>query len=263
MKRCLAITKGMLLGFVVYRASLLFTLVGNVLYIVLVRFLWSSIYKDSDMIRGLTFDQAFVYLALASSIFVLLKTWTEWWIMHKIQDGNIIIDLLRPLDFQLQMMFLSGGFTLSNLLVITLPSVLLIFVGFGAQLGAGVGLVFFPLALLLAFLINFSLDFAVGAATFYTESLWGISMTKEIIVTVLSGALVPLQFFPEAIRRVLALLPFQAVYHIPLTLVTSADLSVVDCAQMIAIQAAWAVLLFGVSRLFYARAVRVLTVAGG
>jgi ABC-2 type transport system permease protein len=263
MKRYLAFTKGMFMAFIVYRFGLFFTLAGNLLYIVLVRFLWGKIYAGSETIRGLTFDQAFVYLALASSIFVLFKTWTDWFILHKIQDGDIIVDLIRPLDFQLQMMFTSAGFALSNLLAITVPSAIVVFLVFGAELNVGAGLFFFPLAMLQAFLVNFNLDYMVGLTAFYTESLWGISMTKEIIVSALSGALVPLQFFPPAALKVLQLLPFQAVYHIPLTLLTSGDLDARMCVQMLGVQAIWVVVLFGLSRLFYSRAVRVLTVAGG
>ncbi len=88
-------------------------------------------------------------------------------------------------------------------------------------------------------------------------------MTKEIVTTLLSGALVPLQFFPEAIQRVLELLPFQAIYHVPLMLITSADLTFADCLRLLGTQVFWVVTLFAISRLFFSRALRVLTVSGG
>jgi ABC-2 type transport system permease protein len=263
MKRYLVLTRGVFMTIVTYRFGFFFTLIGNLLYIVLVYFLWRGIYQGAETIRGMTFDQALVYLALASSIFVLLKTWTEWSMSRMIRDGSIATELIKPIDFQLNLLFGTAGFALCNLMVITLPSVLVLFLAFGVKIDTGIGLAFLPIALLFAFLISFNLDYMVGTSGFYTESLWGISMTKEIVTTLLSGTLVPLQFFPEAIQRVLELLPFQAIYHVPLMLITSADLTFADCLRLLGTQVFWAVALFSISRLFFSRALRVLTVSGG
>lgn len=263
MRAYLAFTRNVFISFVVYRFGVIFTFIGNLLYMALVYFLWRSIYRDAEMIRGMTFNQAFVYLALANSIFVLFKTWTDWMISRRIIDGTIIMDLIKPMDFQLQMLSRSTGFALSNCMAISLPSALMLLLVFRAEIPLAVGLAFFPLALVLAFLISFTFDYVVGLSSFFTQSLWGISMTKEILITLLSGALIPLQFFPENARRLLQLLPFQAIYHIPLSLVTSPDLSVTDCLRLLGIQALWVVILFILSRLFFRQAIRVLTVSGG
>jgi ABC-2 type transport system permease protein len=90
-----------------------------------------------------------------------------------------------------------------------------------------------------------------------------LSITKEIIVTVFSGALVPLQFFPDAIQRVLLLLPFQAIYYTPLMMVTKPDLGWETFLPMLAVQLLWALILFAATRLFYNQALKVLRVSGG
>lgn len=263
MKAYLTVMKSVFMTILTYRVGLFFTLIGNLLYMVLVYFLWRSIYASAETIRGMTFNQAFVYLALASSIFVLLKTWTEWFISRKITDGSIIVDLIKPLDFQFQTMSSSAGFALGNLAIITIPSVLALVLLFGVEIELGPGLLFAPIALVMAFLISFSLDYVVGLTSFYTESLWGISMTKEIIVSLLSGALVPLQFFPDWAQRILRLLPFQAIYHVPLTMITTPNLDLLELAQMLATQVFWVVALLILSRLSFRQAVKVLTVSGG
>jgi ABC-2 type transport system permease protein len=263
MKRYLVLTRSIFMAIVAYRFGFIFTFIGNLLYIVLIYFLWRSIYRGAETIRGMTFNQALVYLALASSIFVLLKTWTEWSMASTVRDGSIAMELVKPLDFQFQVLSRSAGFTLCNLVLITIPSVLMLFLAFGVHMDAGVGLAFVPIALFFAFLISFNLDYIVGTSAFYTESLWGISMTKEIVTTLLSGALVPLQFFPEVAQRLLTLLPFQAIYHVPLTLITSPNLGLLDCLQLLVRQVFWVVVLFAVSRLFFSKALKVLTVSGG
>jgi ABC-2 type transport system permease protein len=106
------------------------------------------------------------------------------------------------------------------------------------------GLIFFPLSLIFAFLISFCFDYFIGLIAFYTESVWGLSITKEIVITVFSGALIPLQFFPEAIRKVLLILPFQAIYHTPLMMVTRPGLGIDTYLPMLAVQLIWVVALY-------------------
>jgi ABC-2 type transport system permease protein len=127
----------------------------------------------------------------------------------------------------------------------------------------GVGLLLFPISLLLAFLISFSIDYFIGLLAFYSESIWGVSITKEIIVTVLSGALIPLQFFPDAIQNVLYWLPFQAIYHTPLMMITRPGQGLQVFLPMLLVQVVWAITLFVLARLFYNQAIKVLRIAGG
>ncbi len=263
MRPYLALTKGAYMRWAVYRFSALFTLFSNLLYMVIVYFLWRNIYGSAASLHGMTFNQAFVYLTLASSMFNLFKTWTDWGISQSILNGSIVTDIIKPLDYQLQVLFRSAGSVLFNFTLISLPSVLLLLLAFKADIAWGIGLLFFPVALTFAFLLSFTLDYTVGLTSFYTESLWGISMTKEIIVTLLSGALVPIQFFPEAAQNILRLLPFQAIYHIPLTMIITPNLELAEYLNFLGIQLFWLVVLFALSRLFYNRVSRVLFVNGG
>ncbi len=118
---------------------------------------------------------------------------------------------------------------LMNLTAITVPTVLLLTFVFKVHVTPGPGLVDFSLlAFILAFLISFNFDYLVGLMAFYNESIWGLTITKEVILTVLSGALNPLQFFPDAIQKILLVLPFQAIYYTPLMMVTKPDQNM-DC----------------------------------
>jgi ABC-2 type transport system permease protein len=128
---------------------------------------------------------------------------------------------------------------------------------------SGLGLVLFPLSFIFAIVISFCIDFFVGLMGFYSESVWGISSVKEIILTVLSGALIPLQFFPEGIRNVLLWLPFQAVFHTPLMLVTKPAMGLSTFIPMLAVQAFWTFALIILTRMFYNQAIKVLRISGG
>ena len=134
---------------------------------------------------------------------------------------------------------------------------------FKVNISLGPGLALFPISLLLAFLISFYFDYFIGIMAFYTESVWGLSITKEVIVTTLSGALIPLQFFPDAIQKILLVLPFQAIYHTPLMMVTRPNQGWDVFLPMLAVQLLWVIVTLILTRLFYNQAIKVLRVAGG
>ncbi|HEX5839728.1 MAG TPA: ABC-2 family transporter protein [Anaerolineales bacterium] len=263
MRSYIPIARGTFMVGMVYRFGFLFTILGNIVYLGVAYYLWRSIYRYSDVIRGLTFNETFLYVGLGSAIFILLKTYADWYLHYEIREGIIAIYLTKPIDLQLYMLFANLGSLLMNLMAITLPTAIMLGFVFRVSIPFGVGLFLFPLSLLLAFLISFSIDYFVGLMGFYSESVWGLSMTKEIIISVFSGALIPIQFFPEAMQKVLLWLPFQAIFHTPIMMLTRPNQGLDVFLPMLAVQAAWAFVLYLAARLFYDQAVKVLRVAGG
>jgi len=263
MRQYLSLTRGNYMVGMVYRFGFLFTIIGNVVYLGVAYYLWRSIYSGQETLRGLTFNETFIYVALGSAVFILLKTYADWFLGYEIREGIIATHLTKPLDFQLYSLFSSLGGMLMNLTAITLPTVLILWLVFKVQITPGLGLLLFPISVFLAFLISFCFDYFVGLLAFYTESTWGLSTTKEIIIMVFSGALVPLQFFPHAMQNILLVLPFQTMYHTPLMMVTRPDQGLDVFGPMLLIQLVWVVVLFILTRLFYSQAIKILRISGG
>lgn len=247
----------------VYRFGFLFNIVGNIVYLGVAYYLWRSIYRYSNVIRGLTFNETFLYVGVGSAVFILLKTYADWFIHHEIREGNIANYLTKPIDYQVYNLFANLGSMLVSLVAISIPTALMLAFVFHIKIPFGIGLFLFPIGLFLAFLISFSIDYFIGLMGFYSESIWGLGITKDIIVSVFSGALVPLQFFPDAIQNVLYWLPFQAIYHTPLMMLTRPDQGLDVLMPMLAVQVLWAIILFLAARLFYIQAIKVLRIAGG
>lgn len=263
MKAYLAMMRGAYMIGLVYRFGFLFSIAGNLIYMSITYFLWRSIYQDRETLRGLTFDETYIYVALGSAVFILLKTYVDWQMSYDIREGMVAIYLTKPLDLQLYELFTSVGFALHALTTVTLSTFLLLIFVFRIEIPLGVGLLLFPFSLVLAYLVSFCFDYFIGLLAFYTESVWGLSITKEVIITVLSGALIPLQFFPEIIRKILMWLPFQAIYYTPLTMVAKPNLGWETFLSMLGVQFFWVVALFALTRLFYNQAVKVLRISGG
>ncbi len=258
-----ALLRASLMRAMAYRAGFVISIVGNLLFIVVLYFLWRAIYAGQVEINGLTFDEALLYVALGSTVFVFLKTHLDWFMSFEIREGEVVNYLVKPLDYQAVMLTFGAGTAVAGFATVTAPSVILLVGVLGMDWPLGVGTLLGLVALVLGFLISFCFDYAIGLTGFYTESIWGLSMVKETLVLVLSGALVPLQFFPEPVRQALMWLPFQAVYHTPLMMITQPDRPLSEHLAALAVQVVWVVALIGLTRLFYLRAVRVLRIAGG
>lgn len=244
-----------------YRANIFLNSFSNVAYIVLIYFLWKAIYRDAGpVINGLSFEQAFLYLAFASTVFNIFKTWTEWVISSQIISGNILKDLTKPLNFQFKTFFESTSRSVFNAVLIGLPVVMVTV--FVSDAFIREQLLYALVSLILAYIINFQLDFIVGITAFYTHSIWGISLTKETLVLMLSGAIVPMAFFPESMSALLMYTPFPYIYHAPLSMLTErvSDSSVL---QVIFRQIGWISVIYAVCEIYYGRALKQVTVNGG
>jgi ABC-2 type transport system permease protein len=262
-RKYLALGKGSFMVSLVYRFGFIATIVGNILYMVIAYFLWTSVYDGQNVINGLTFDQTFLYVALASTVFILFNTYVDWNMSVEIREGTITNYLVKPIDHQLAMLSYGGGRTTLNLLLITVPTMLLLTLVFDVAIPVGIGLLLFPLGLFLAFLISFCLDYTIGLSGFYTESIWGLVTVKETLVLALSGALIPIQFFPEGLQTALLWLPFSSIYHTPLMMITQPDQNPGVLLGRLGLQIFWVGTFIVVTRLFYNRAIKVLRIAGG
>ena len=84
----LAILRGSYMVGMIYRFGFLFTILGNIVYMGVSYYLWRSIYAGAETLRGLTFDETFLYVALGSAVFILLKTYADWLLLQQRPDGS-------------------------------------------------------------------------------------------------------------------------------------------------------------------------------
>ncbi|NLK10366.1 MAG: hypothetical protein GX317_05330, partial [Staphylococcus equorum] len=70
-------------------------------------FLWKSIYSGKEVINGMTFNQTMIYITFATALFGLFQTYVENYISCRVIFGSIIVDFVKPIDFQSQVLFRS------------------------------------------------------------------------------------------------------------------------------------------------------------
>ncbi len=264
-RRYVSQTRAGILESMTFRASLFISLIGNLIYMVVLYYLWQAIFasSESDTVNGMTFRDTFVYLTMAGAIFSTLEVYLVWKMGREIQSGEFALHFVRPTDYFLREFFYVLGNVVIQLALTLIPT--FVVVGFLVewQIPLGINLLFFAISLLFSLLLNFCLDFIVGTMCMYTQAFWGINMVKEVIIMILSGATVPIAFFPMPYREIATFLPFQAMYNLPLEILISRDMGIDGYVRSIGIQILWVILLTLIGRLFFRRSSRIITVNGG
>jgi len=264
-KGYLALTRAGIKEQLHFRLGIVVVFFGNLIYLLIIYFLWKAIFASSDqqVVNGMTFSDTMIYLVLAMALFNFMEVFFVWTMGRNIQTGRIILDILKPIPFELYMFFSNAGNLVVNFFLTLIPTLIIVYFLSGGAFLLGINLLLFVVSVIFALIINFSINFFVATICLYTESVWGINIMKEVIVLLLSGASIPLAFFPETLRHVVSYLPFQAIYNIPLSLLIQKEISVQESVRKILIQLLWTVITGVAAHVFWKFSLRRITVNGG
>jgi len=226
-------------------------------------YIWMAIYKFDSVINGISKDQIITYIILSRIIYTQITWGFIPRIGRTIQTGAIAMELLRPMDFMLLMFFERIGDFIAFSTMTAIPILIICSLTLGMQPPPDVlTLGFFILSFLMAMILSFFVEFCVGLLTFYTNYSWGLQAFEEALVSLFSGALIPLTFFPGWLKTIANVLPFQQMSYSPVSIY----LGIVKGQQILdvlAFQLMWIVILLTMTRLFYKFAIKKVTVQGG
>lgn len=265
LRRYFSMTRAGMLEQLQFRLGSLVTVAGNLIYLVLIYFLWKAIFASAgtDEVNGMTFSDTLIYLVLASALFSFMEMYLVWYMGNDIQSGKIVLDLIKPIGYRKFLFWTQSGSLVMSFLMTFLPTFLVVYFLTDGVIHLGVNLLFFMVSVVFALTINFCIDFFIGTVCLYTQSIWGINIMKEVIVLLLSGATIPLAFFPDTLRRIVSYLPFQSIYNTPLTILIRNSMPLQETLTMLAVQLSWACVMLLLTSLFWRRSIRKITVNGG
>lgn len=265
LRRYFSMTRAGMLEQLQFRLGSLVTVAGNLIYLVLIYFLWKAIFASAgtDEVNGMTFSDTLIYLVLASALFSFMEMYLVWYMGNDIQSGKIVLDLIKPIGYRKFLFWTQSGSLVMSFLMTFLPTFLVVYFLTDGVIHLGVNLLFFMVSVVFALTINFCIDFFIGTVCLYTQSIWGINIMKEVIVLLLSGATIPLAFFPDTLRRIVSYLPFQSIYNTPLTILIRNSMPLQETLTMLAVQLFWVCVMLLLTSLFWRRSIRKITVNGG
>jgi ABC-2 type transport system permease protein len=225
-------------------------------------YLWRAVLGASTSLQGFDWEQMKAYLLLAFVSHTLVSWWGEWRIAMRIIDGTVATDLVKPVDFQRARLaeVMGAGVVEAILSAVVVAGALLVFASVATPHGWRWAL--FAVSFAAAIPLKFALVYVTTLLCFWTTGYLGITWARIAITDLLSGALIPLVFFPQWLRGLAMVLPFQGVVSSP-ALIYLEHVDSGRALELIAIQIAWIVGLWMLGRLMWHRGVRQVTIHGG
>jgi ABC-2 type transport system permease protein len=201
--------------------------------------LWTSVTREAPF-RGYTAPGMTAYYLSVLIVRNLTSNWAAWQMSEEIRGGTMSMRLLRPIHpFVAIGASQCAALPFRSVLVLPLVAILLASSGAAALSTDYVQLALFPVSLALAWLITFSIQFAIGSLSFWMTQAMALANLYFGLFQLFSGYLLPLDLMPRVVGEVAAWLPFRFMLSMPVQLLTT-HLGAAELARLFAGQIAWA-----------------------
>ncbi len=262
MKAYIAIMKKSFINNMAFRADFFLGLLNTMILIFVNVAIWKSLYGSQETINGISFQMVVTNFVLSLSLANALNV-NDFMIASRVRSGDIAMDLLKPIDINLQLMFETVGNNLFRLVGRFLPSLFVSIIFFRILAPSSVpNLLLMSAAVVLGFLILYHIGYIISVLSFWFVNIWSFSTIKNVFVGVLSGTLFPLWFMPTWVSRFIKYTPFDVIYFAPIKIYLG-QLAINDIIFIYLKQCVWVLILFFIGRLLWLKGVKKLVVVGG
>ena len=244
----------------VYRASVIFSIIGSVFTMLISIALWTFVYKhDATKISYMI-----AYVILSGIISLFYSGGMSDTIAGKVTSGAFAIDLIRPINYISMHYFQLLGGMCSSLIMRGIPVIVafmpLLIVN--ASFNSFINIIYALVAILLGHILYIIIYSLIGFMAFSFLEILPFNRLMNDTIRFLSGSFIPLALFPGWLGRIASILPFQFMYSFPIQLIIG-DESMESITQNFVILLLWSVILGILLLLTYKKAINKCTVQGG
>ncbi|RKP53072.1 hypothetical protein D7Z26_15160 [Cohnella endophytica] len=249
-----------------YRAETVMKFFFSLLQILIQTSIWIALYgRDnvhSSSVGDVSLREMLTYTILGICVQIVVGNDIIWRLGSKIQSGEIASDLIKPIPFARFMFAESGGQTLFRIVFEMVPIVAFGFFAYGLLFPSAADLGLFLLCLLNGIALYYLMSFIVGLFAFWYMVYWHSGSLFHVVMSLFSGSMLPLWFFPESFIRVAQFLPFQLVFYGPISVFVGKT-TFLETLRLVGMQFVWiAILSFGL-KWVWSKAWRKLVIQGG
>jgi len=255
------------IGFVNILAFRLRYYTGIITYLINVTvyyFIWRAVFASAaGPIAGFSLPQILTYVSVGWIIRSFYWNTIDQEMAYEVIEGKIAMDFIKPVSVQWMWLARAMGESAFRLILLTAPTAIIVTLLFPVlPPSCTLNFVLFILAAIGSFFIMGALNFIIGTCAIPLTSILALIRAKFWLIELLSGLLIPLSFFPHAIRLISSLLPFEHIAYTPLQIYLG-RLSLGETLQLLAIEYFWVAALLFLGHLWWLRATRKITIHGG
>jgi ABC-2 type transport system permease protein len=253
-------------GFVNILAFRLRYFTGIITYLINVTvyyYIWSAVYGPGQQIAGYDLSQMITYVSVGWIIRSFYWNTIDQEMAYEVIEGKIAMDLIKPISVPWMWLSRAMGESAFRLGLLTAPTAVVVAFAFPVHGPASLGHFFlFFAAVVGSFFLMGAINFMIGTCAIPLKSILALIRAKFWLIELLSGLLIPMTFFPSAVRTVLAWLPFEHIAFTPLQIYLG-KLDTRHALLALATQWAWVIVLLALAHLWWERASRKITIHGG
>lgn len=224
----------------IYRASMFFGAVSNLLSILIQISLWYALLGKSTK-AGTSFSDMVVFLIINSIVLTITRANIAGMIESSVVDGSVSMHLLRPIKYKYFLLSSIIGQNTYKMFINVLPVILISFfiVDFSVLPSLNYFLVFL-ISVVIGMLIMFEITYAVGLLAFWIQRCWFLNWYLNAGLVFFGGTAVPLWLYPNTLKTISYFLPFRYITFEPINIFL----------QKTPIGSLWMTLIAGIAWLF-------------
>lgn len=248
-------------SYLAYPAGVAMVFLSYPVIILMFRAVFGAVY-DAGAETGYTREAWLTYVTVSWILNTFYMTPTGRNLGANVREGQVAMDLLKPLNLQTIYFGQGLGRTMFRLAFATIP--LLLLFNWFAELQAPrlAMLAPFVLAVFLGYLINFQLDYLIGLTAFFLEYNNGVRMGVRMVMNLAGGMVIPLDYLPPNIAAVFHKLPTQFMFFQPMQIYLGRR-DVGEAWLLVLSALAWVLGILLVAQLVQRRGMRQLSISGG
>ncbi len=255
------------IGFVNILAFRLRYYTGIITYLINVTvyyFIWRAVFANaSGPIAGFSLPQILTYVSVGWILRSFYWNTIDQEMAYEVIEGKIAMDFIKPVSVQWMWLARAMGESAFRLILLTAPTAIVIALLFPVLPPASkLDFVFFLIAAVGSFFIMGALNFIIGTCAIPLTSILALIRAKFWLIELLSGLLIPLNFFPRPLQIISSWLPFEHIAYTPLQIYLG-RLTLPQTLRLLAVEYFWVVALIFLGHVWWMRATRKITIHGG
>lgn len=229
--------------------------------------MYEAFYRSDPTAFPMSFAAMSSYIWLQQAFLAFFAAWMmENEIFDAIVNGNIAYELCRPISIYNMWFSRSIANRIARAVLRCFPILIVAaFLPYPYGIAAPASFthfLLFILTLVLGLAVTVSFCMLVYVLTFFTISPQGLRILFTSSVEFFAGAIIPLPFFPEKLKRIMELLPFAAMQNVALR-IYSGSMTGPEMQRAVFLQLFWLIVLTVTGKLLCRVAERKVTLQGG
>jgi ABC-2 type transport system permease protein len=247
-----------------YRFTVLSYRIGEIAEVLVLILMWSAIYANSgSAIKGFTLNEMISYVLVGNLISVAVRNFLVASVSKDISMGRLSMFLVKPIPY-LKYVFINeiGRSFLSTVISIATQGIVIAFFLNKIYINLEPAyLLIILMMIILAFIIEFQMNFLIGTIAFWTDEVDGIQSTIDRIKRFFSGGYFPLSLLPVALTSAGLLLPFAYTFFVPAALYLK-KMDLKQGVHGLFIQVAWILILSVIIHIVWKKGLKRFEAAG-